>query len=84
MLLNEMPYFECDVEVMMQNSRKVKLKARCPHCMSGVGLRDSVAVWDAITCRECGTLLEVTNLHPLTLDYAEGDALDDDDWDDDD
>jgi hypothetical protein len=29
-------------------------------------------MWDPVTCPECHTLLEVSNLRPLTLDYVEG------------
>ncbi len=29
-------------------------------------------MWDPVTCPECHTLLEVSNLRPLALDYVEG------------
>jgi lysine biosynthesis protein LysW len=52
-----------------------RLKARCPECLAAIWLKDTTERWDPVTCPECHTALEVTNLHPLELDYL-------DDWDD--
>jgi lysine biosynthesis protein LysW len=66
-------------------SPKTKLRAHCPSCNSWVNLSDSAEVWDLIECPECHTLLEVVDLRPPTLDYAnEADDWDEDDWDDED
>ena len=46
-------------------------KARCPECLAPIWLKDSIELWDPVTCPECHTALEVTNLHPLTLDYMD-------------
>ncbi len=57
-----------------------RLKARCPECLAPIWLKDTVELWDPVTCPECHTALEVTSLRPLTLDYmAEewGDEFDD-------
>jgi lysine biosynthesis protein LysW len=62
-------------------SPKSKLRARCPACNTWVNLRDNVEVWDLVGCPECNTLLEVVELRPPTLDYAQDD-VDDDEWDD--
>ena len=47
-------------------------KARCPECLAAIWLKDGVEMWDPVTCPECHTLLEVSNVRPLTLDYVEG------------
>lgn len=55
-------------------------KARCPECLAPIWIKDGVELWDPVTCPECHTALEVTNLRPLTLDYLE--AGDDEEFDD--
>ncbi len=62
-------------------SPKSKLRARCPACNTWVSLRDTAEVWDVVTCSSCNTLLELANLRPPTLDYAES-SVDEEDWDD--
>ena len=47
-------------------------KARCPECLAAIWLKDTIELWDPITCPECHTALEVIKLRPLTLDYIEG------------
>jgi lysine biosynthesis protein LysW len=64
-------------------SPKSKLRARCPSCSSWVNLRDAVEVWDVVNCPECHTLLEVIDLRPPTLDYAQDDTWEDEDWEED-
>ncbi len=51
-------------------------KARCPECLAPIWLKDTVEMWDPVTCPECHTALEVVNLRPLTLDFL------DKDWED--
>jgi lysine biosynthesis protein LysW len=48
-----------------------RLKARCPECLAGIWLKETVEMWDPVTCPECHTALEVVKLRPLTLDYLE-------------
>ncbi len=64
-------------------SPKSKLRARCPACNTWVNLRDNAEVWDLVECPECNTLLEVVELRPPTLDYAQDD-VDDDEWEEED
>jgi lysine biosynthesis protein LysW len=45
------------------------LKARCPECLAAIWLKDTVELWDPVTCHECHTPLEVVKLRPPTLDY---------------
>jgi lysine biosynthesis protein LysW len=61
-------------------SPKNKLRARCPACNAWVNLRDAAEVWDLVNCPECDTLLEIMELRPPTLDYANTE-LDDEEWD---
>lgn len=57
------------------------LKARCPECLAAIWLKDSVEMWDPVTCPECHTALEVVNLRPLELDYmADWNSDEDDDF----
>lgn len=63
-------------------SPKNKTRARCPSCGAWVNLRDGAEVWDLVECPECNTLLEVVDLRPPTLDYANSDE--DEDWDEED
>lgn len=64
-------------------SPKTKLRARCPACGAWVNLRDNSEVWDLVECPECNTLLEVVDLRPPTLDYANNSEADED-WEDED
>ena len=57
-------------------------KTRCPECLAPIWLKEDSDLWDPITCPECHTALEITNLDPLTVDYMQSD--DDEDEDDDD
>lgn len=61
----------------------------CTDC--GARIRDKVPpkLGHQVTCRQCGTKLEVVSVEPLELDFAYDyddwdDDDDDDDWDDDD
>lgn len=53
-------------------------RTRCPECLAPIGLKQSIKLWEPVTCPECHTMLEVTSLDPPTLDY-----LPHPDWDDD-
>lgn len=64
-----------------QRSPKNKLRGRCPACNAWVALRDAVEVWDLVNCPECNTLLEVVELRPPTLDYAQDGY--DEEWEED-
>ncbi|MBN1680510.1 MAG: hypothetical protein JW966_09470 [Anaerolineae bacterium] len=63
-------------------SAKAKLRSRCPSCGSEVSLRDSVEIWDLVNCPSCNILLEVVDLRPPTLGYAQDEV--DDDWEEED
>lgn len=64
-------------------SPKNKLRARCPACNAWVYLRDAAEVWDLVNCPECNALLEITDLRPPTLDYADT-GPDDEEWEEED
>ena len=55
----------------MTNERLGHQKARCPECLAPIWIKDEVELWDPVTCHECHTLLEVSSVHPMTLDYVE-------------
>ena len=58
-----------------------RIKARCPECLAAIRLKDTVELWDPVTCPECHTALEVTKLKPPTVDYLEQWSEDDEeDW----
>lgn len=65
-------------------SPKGKQHARCPACSAWVMLRDTAEVWDLVNCPECDTMLEIVDLRPPTLDYADNAAedWDEDEWED--
>ncbi len=45
----------------------------CPECDSRIRLR-TPRLGQRVQCRECGTVLEVIDLHPLELEWAFGDS----------
>lgn len=65
-------------------SPKGKQRARCPACSAWVTLRDTAEIWDLVNCPECNTMLEIVELRPPTLDYADNavDDWDEDEWED--
>lgn len=70
----------------LTRSPKSKVRARCPACNASVLLRDNAEIWDPVTCPECNTLLEIVDLRPPTLDYAQGDTeeeWEEEEWEDD-
>ncbi len=48
--------------------------AYCPDCEATLRLK-SVHLGQQITCRECGTLLEVVELNPIELDWVFDEAI---------
>ncbi|GAB4434946.1 MAG: hypothetical protein Kow00120_01520 [Anaerolineae bacterium] len=78
--------FEEDARQAARNRRSVapRVRARCPECASWVPLKDSVELWDLVTCPHCDTRLEVVDLKPLTLDYAEDTWEEEEDWEEED
>lgn len=61
-------------------SPKGKQRARCPACNAWVTLRDTAEIWDLIKCPECHVMLEIVEIRPPTLDYADASN---DDWEED-
>ena len=51
--------------------------ARCPTCDGDVSFPSSAVVSELITCRECGTELEVTSLDPPAVAEA---PTEEEDW----
>ena len=58
--------------------------ATCPECDAEIEVDEfDVDKGDRLSCRECGSNLEVTSLSPLELQLAPDDDDEDDDLDDD-
>ncbi len=53
-----------------------KETAYCPECDASLRLK-SVRLGQQITCRECGTSLEIVELDPIELDWVFDEALED-------
>jgi alpha-aminoadipate carrier protein LysW len=53
-------------------------KAYCPNCDAGV-IKDNPRVGAMITCRECGTELEIISTNPFEVDFPID--YDDEEWD---
>jgi lysine biosynthesis protein LysW len=75
--------FEEEGDDRNRRSAPSGLRARCPECESWVTLKDSMRLWDAVTCPHCGTSLQVTDLKPPSLDYAEEAWDEAKDWEED-
>ena len=45
--------------------------ARCAECYSRINFRKMPELGLKVTCNECGTMLEVIDLDPLELDWAD-------------
>ena len=58
-------------------------KTTCPDCDAVIRV-ENPREGDEISCRECGTKLEVISVRPFDVDYPYDDDWDDDDDDDDD
>jgi len=50
--------------------------AKCPECDAEIEL-DDVMQGEIVVCPDCGVDLEVTGLHPLTLELA---PMEEEDW----
>ncbi|MBN1284645.1 MAG: hypothetical protein JXB47_04535 [Anaerolineae bacterium] len=81
-MFDEDASFERDAQ-KRRNVRSGRLRARCPECETPINLKDSVEQWDVVSCPVCGTALEVVQLRPPKLDYADG-AWDYQEWEDED
>jgi lysine biosynthesis protein LysW len=59
-------------------------KAYCPNCDAAV-IKDNPRVGTMISCRDCGTELEIISTNPFEvdfpLDYGDDEEELDDDWD---
>jgi lysine biosynthesis protein LysW len=66
-----------------QNNEELKMaKAYCPNCDAAV-VKDNPRIGTTITCRECGTDLEIISLNPFEVDFPlDYDEDFDDDWED--
>jgi lysine biosynthesis protein LysW len=53
-------------------------KTYCPECTSSITFKRTPWLGDKVSCRHCGTALEVVDLNPIELDWA-FDSEDDDD-----
>jgi alpha-aminoadipate/glutamate carrier protein LysW len=56
---------------------QIESTARCPTCDGDVPLGPTVVVSELITCRECGTDLEVTSVSPAAVAEA---PMEEEDW----
>jgi lysine biosynthesis protein LysW len=70
----------------MKNRTKRTIFAPCPGCHKDIFVDHTPILGEFVTCPECGDLVEVVNLSPLTLDWSTdvGDEEWPDYWDDDD
>jgi len=71
----------------MGDQRPGRQKTRCPECLAPIWVKDSIEMWDPVTCPECHAQLQVVRLRPLELDYMDDEwdpdeieAEDDEDW----
>jgi lysine biosynthesis protein LysW len=56
-------------------------KTRCPNCEQEFSIGNP-RLGAFVSCKECGTDLEVISVNPLEVDFPL-DSYDDEDWDDD-
>lgn len=61
---------------------KKRMTTFCPACGSDMQFRKLPRRGNTVTCRQCQSLLEVTRLAPLTLEWAFEEPFDDDDYGD--
>jgi len=66
----------------MTSVNKTTSAALCPGCDTKIYFHRPPKLGDFVSCTECGDMVEVINLAPLTLDWSIDD--DDDVWLDDD
>ncbi len=55
-----------------------RILAQCPGCNNEIAFYKVPKLGEFVTCSECGDLVEVVNLSPLTLDWSAD--IDDEDW----
>ena len=55
-----------------------RILAQCPGCNNDIAFYKVPKLGEFVTCSECGDLVEVVNLSPLTLDWSAD--IDDEDW----
>jgi lysine biosynthesis protein LysW len=65
----------------MTTETRKSIIAICPGCRNEIFFYRAPRLGEFVTCPECGDLVEVVNLSPLTLDWSP-DIDDDDDWQD--
>ena len=65
-----------------RHGNKKGMTTYCPACGSDMHFKKLPRRGTTVTCRECQSLLEVTRLAPLTLQWAFEEPLGDDDYDD--
>ena len=71
-------------EKEMTNGRRRTIFTSCPGCDNNIHFDRLPELGTFVTCPECGDLVEVVNLSPLTLDWlADFDAEDWQDYEDD-
>ncbi|MFN2126104.1 MAG: hypothetical protein ACK2UP_21630 [Candidatus Promineifilaceae bacterium] len=58
-----------------------RIVALCPGCSNEISFYRPPQLGEFVTCPQCGDLVEVVSLSPLTLDWS-ADIDDDDDWQD--
>lgn len=66
----------------MSQRIKKSIVARCAECDSRIFFPKMPDLGHIVTCRECGTRLEVIYLDPIELDWADDDAYVDQIYDD--
>lgn len=59
---------------------KHKIVAYCPGCNNEIYFKKHPKLGEFVTCPECGDLVEVVSLSPLTLDWSPD--VEDEDWQD--
>lgn len=50
-------------------------KAKCPSCKNIIEIQEETKVRELITCPRCQAILELVNIFPPTLDWAEDPAI---------
>ena len=66
----------------MSHRTRKPLVSRCAECDSRIFFDKTPDLGHIVTCRECGTKLEVIYLDPIELDWAEEGAYSDQIYDD--
>jgi lysine biosynthesis protein LysW len=56
------------------------ISAACPGCKNNIMFQQVPKLGEFVSCPECGDMVEVVNLSPLTLDWSAD--IDDEEWPD--